>query len=45
MGVRDFVLRRFGDCPEQVRAMTRQWSAARQRATAGPATSPQGQRA
>lgn len=27
MGVRDFWLRRFGDCPDKVRTLARQWSA------------------
>lgn len=29
MGVRDFWLRRFGDCPDKVRVLAREWSARR----------------
>ena len=33
MGVRDFWLRRFGDCPDKVRDLARQWSARRAKRT------------
>lgn len=36
MGVRDFWLRRFGDCPDKVRDLARQWSARRAQHAAPP---------
>lgn len=41
MGLRDFWLRRFGDCPAEVRALARQW-AARQAQRAAPVASQPG---
>ena len=40
LGFRDFWLRRFGDCPESVRSMTRAWSAQRVRPAHGAANTP-----
>ncbi len=40
-GVLDYLLRRFGDCPPRIRALSRAWSSA-QSATADPGDSPPG---
>jgi len=39
LGVRDYYLRRFGDCPDQVRALARTWSLNRVAST-GPQAAP-----
>lgn len=39
LGARDYVLARFGDCPDEVRAMSKQWSA-RQASSPAPSALP-----